>query len=471
MTTDVERNNRYAVPLDQKETLNIVRDEPRDVPSEDILASPLFCLKFNEKWRPHITGAIDTLSNWTAWNDAEDDTSLGTTQIWKLLAQDMTDCASEPCDIMTLLADDEFFETEYIVQNFGEYYSQTVANETTQNTAYDGTPQSIAPDAPSGVPDDIEKNALCAAINRFVSLYASTKLCLIQSKNFIEVFWSNLANAANEMYNGVVSLMSPIYTPNIFSCFVDDAAAITALQDAAAIEELACHIYDELKTVTMSQSNFDAAILDAATTLTGNSGAIACLMQNDNSLSVYINMLEAYNVTLSQGSDELECPCETGSYRLWVHDFSSGMGAFSIITGELASGRVKGVGATSGALPKVFDIVMPLDTSWRIVSVKLYMERSDATSQGTNGIGVTARQNTGNDTGATSIITGQTQVAGTFEKCNTIAYTTGKRQLRIFGQITKTGVDAQIYLDKVEILYVDGYAPSGAKTNDADLCT
>ena len=324
MTTDVESFNRNAVPLDEKNTLNVVRDEPRDVPVADILDAPLFCLKFNEDWRPHITGAIDTLSAWKAWNGNEDETNTGTIQIWKLLAQDMTDCGEggDCPTIPELIVEGDTFETEYAPVVFGEYWSQTIANETTLASAYDTTPQSIGADIPTGTPEAAEINALCAAINRFVSLYTSTKLCLIQSKNFLEILWTKLAAAANEFYEVASALMSPIYSPNIFSCFVSDAAAITALQDDSAIETLACFLYDELKTVTMSQSNFDNAISDAASTLTGDAADIACLMLNDNNLSLYINMLESYQISLQSSS--AECPCETSTYWRLYFNFNTG---------------------------------------------------------------------------------------------------------------------------------------------------
>lgn len=236
--------------------------------------------------------------------------------------EECPECPPEPT-IPELIVEGDTFETEYLPATFGEYYSETVANEAAKNTAYDSTPQSIAPDAPAAAPNTIEKNALCAAIHRFVKLYASTKLCLIQSKNYLQIMWTRLAAAANELYNAAIAIMSPIYNPNIFSCFVSDAAAITALQNDSAIEELACHIYDELKTVTMSQSNFDAAITDAAAVLTGDAGDIACLMLNDNNLSLYINMLEAYNVTL--GQSEAECPCEDPlDYWMLYLDFRGG---------------------------------------------------------------------------------------------------------------------------------------------------
>ena len=325
MTTDVEFNNRFAVPLDDKNTLNVVREEPREVPLSGILDEPLYCLKFNEEWRPHIIGAVDTLTHWKNWIGVEDETNEGTQQMLLLMEQDFEDCGDgggEPCDIPTIIADDEYFETEYLPKVFGEYYSQTVTNETTQAALYDGTPQSIGENIPTGTPSSDKQISLCAAVNRFVSLYASTKLCLIQSKNYLEVMFTKIANAANNFYDFAAQLMSPIYSPNIFSCFVSDAAAITALQNDSAIETLACYLYDELKTVTMSQANFDAAILDAATTLTGDAQKIACIMNNDNNLSLYINMLEAYQIAILDA--DADCPCETSTYWRLYLDFRTG---------------------------------------------------------------------------------------------------------------------------------------------------
>lgn len=242
------------------------------------------------------------------------------------------------CDIPTIIADDTYFEETYVPVVFGEYYSETVSHYETLLAAHDDTPQSVAPLVPVAAPGAIEDNALCYAVNRFVELYASQKTCLIQSQNFIETLWSDFANAANDFYNAATNLMMPLYSPNIFSCFVDDTAALTALADTAAHEELACFLFDELSSVAMSQSNFDDAILAAATTLTGNAQDIACLMQNDNSESIYISFLQGYNIALERQAenDELECPCLTDTYWMMVWDFSANNGAF--VEG-LSSGR------------------------------------------------------------------------------------------------------------------------------------
>jgi len=234
----------------------------------------------------------------------------------------------EPCEDTTIpeiISDDTYFENEYVPKVFGEFYSQTAAQTAAQSAIYDDTPQSVAPDVPTSAPDAIEKNALCYAVNRFVELYASQKLCLIQSQNWLESFLSDLAEAANDFYDAA-SLMLPFYNANIFSCFIDDDAAMTALQDDVAIEELACYLYDELKTAVMSQANFDAAILDAATTLTDEAQEIACLMQNDSNEDIFIAFLLGYNIAIERqiANEDLPCPCDTDTYWMWLFDFSIG---------------------------------------------------------------------------------------------------------------------------------------------------
>jgi len=322
--------NRRATQDDFLKQTNEVRDERRAVPISDILDAPLYCLKFNEEWKSHIIGAVSTLQKWSAWIGDDDDTNTGTRQITKFLAQDFEDCGDCP-DIPEIIADDTYFETEYIPKIWGEYYSETESYYDALEIAYDGTPQSVAPLVPAAAPNEIADNALCYALNRFVELYASQKTCLIQSQNWLQSLLSDMANAANDFYNAATNLILPFYTPNIFSCFVDDTAALAALADTAAHEELGCFLLDELMGVAMSQANFDAAILDAATTLTGNAQDIACLINNDNSERVYISFLQGYNIALERqyaANEDLECPCLANTYWMWLIDFANGDAGF-----------------------------------------------------------------------------------------------------------------------------------------------
>jgi len=288
------------------------------------------------------------------------------------------------CDIPTMLQDDEFFETEYVPAVFGEFFTETVTREAANEALYDTTPQSIGASIPTGTPNSIERNALCAAINRYVALYCSTKLCLIQSKNFLEVFWTKMAAAANEFYEVASNLMSPIYSANISSCFVTDADAITALQDTAAMEEIACFIYDELKTVVIDEADFNTAVLDASTTLTGTAQDVACLMLLDNNVSIYISFLEAYNIALTQqstGSADVDCPCETDTYWMLVQDFEQGQhgwfpeGGAAIYSGDKWTSKASPSGAS-------VRIIKNLDLPYVLKAAAMLSYNDGFTSQG-----------------------------------------------------------------------------------------
>lgn len=388
----------------------------------------------------------------------------------------------DECEIPIIIADDTFFETEYVPKIFGEYYSETETEREAQEAIYDDTPQSVAPDVPVGVPDDLSKNGLCYAINRFVELYASQKLCLIQSQNWLESLLSDMANAANDFYNTASKLILPFYSPNIFSCFVDDATAMTALQDATAIEDLACHLYEELKTVAMSQANFDAAILDAATTLSGNAQDIACLMQNDSSEAIFISFLLGYNIAINRvlAGETLDCPCTTGAYRTYVHEFSNGMGVFTkTYSGNTPLGYIDGGRLRGGDLGTTRRIAIAwddFDMSWRVRAVKIYFERINGVGHGTNDTQrVDLRPNINSNTGATGIIASGFASNGVQTDCGvrTIApgYYTGFRQISVFLTVSDASNLSDIYLDKIEIQFIDGFHPQGYFNDNVNWCT
>jgi len=385
-------------------------------------------------------------------------------------------------DIPTIIADDTFFEEEYVPIVFGDYYSSTVSHYETLLAAHDDTPQSVAPLVPTGAPDVLEDNALCYAVNRFVEAYSTQKTCLIQSQNFIENILSDMAHYMNDLYDGITNLMLPFYSPNIFSCFVDDTSAITALTDSAAWEDLACFIYEELKSVAMSQSNFDDAILAAATDLTGNAQDIACLMQNDNNETVYISFLQAYNIALQRQADneDLDCPCETATYRTWIHNFTSDLGPFvNVFSGNEPQGVISGgrlVGSDLGSVRRISIAWNNFNMAWRVRAVKIYYERTNGIFHGSNDYQeVRMRPNVGSNTGATGFFTTGAAGNGVGDSCGSFTtgagYVTGARQLNVFLSVSDPSDASAIYLDRIEIQFLDGYGPGQGILNDvSDWC-
>lgn len=444
-------------------------------PPVGIFDPPSRCYTLNNEWAKIILGMVANLTTVAAWLEAYEDDYVGITETLKFM-QGEDVC----CSIEELLSDDEFFNNEYVPQTFGDWYDATTQHNLDLNDAYDGTPQSIGEDIPLGTPDDLEKNALCYAINSFVKLYASGKICILQSRNFLQISWDNLLEASENMYNFVGGLAGLMWLPDLYGCFVSDTDAITALSDNAAIEELACYIYDQLKIVTISQSNFDGAISSAATTLTGNAQQIACIMENDNNLDVYLNFLEAYNIALIRinSGETLECPCETGTYTVYAHEFANGLGLWQFAysgnnpLGTLTSGRVQGV---SGGDVKIIQLRwLPFDMAWRVRAVKLYIERVNGIGNGQDDSTlVYLRPNIGISTGGTTIQGGGFQGNGVQTRCGAViaglGYATGGRELFLDLRVTNNAT-SQIYLDKIEVQFVTDFAYGGYSTDDNNIC-
>jgi len=281
-------------------------------PDVGIFDSPTRCYTVNLQWAKIIMGAVSSqLSSVASWRDANDEGYIGITESLKFLAGgNCTDC-----DITDMLQDPAFFE-QYQAVVFGDIFTGTNEHNLELNDLYDETPQSIGENIPLSTPDALEINALCYALNSFVRLYCSYKVCIIQSKNFLSVTWNQLQSALIDAYNDAVDHAIYNFLPHLFGCFVSDSEALTVIVDTAAQEELACFLQDELKTVVMSQANFDAALSAAVAALTGNAQKIACVMLGDNNLDVYLNFLETYNLALIRvnNGETLDCPCPLESH-------------------------------------------------------------------------------------------------------------------------------------------------------------
>lgn len=380
------------------------------------------------------------------------------------------------CDIITLLDDEIFFEEEYIPQTFGNWYLETVEHNEELNELYDGTPQSVGEDIPAGAPSDRDKNALCYAIHSFVSLYASGKVCLIQSKNFLQITWDKLAEASNKVYNGLVDAMGFIYTPNLYSCFVDNEAAIEALTNESAIQDVACFLYQELKTVTMSQSNFDDAVLAAATELTDDAQKLACIMQNDMNTTLYINFLEAYNIALNRISDGdtlPDCPCETGDYRVIEYDFRTGTHGWEIVyvSGIAVGTYVAGEGfrgSTTATNVKTINVRKPHNPTHRVKGYVL--EYTKINGHSSDASRIFFRPIPDSTSGQNNINPDLAHTGDEWTSCADsnlpTSYFDGFNQM--LAAMNAQSVGADIYFRKATIWYMDGFAPDGTWLTDVD---
>jgi hypothetical protein len=471
---DVE--DRITVMDDEKKRVIDLYDMRLVPPSVGVFDEPTRCYKVNKQWAKIFMGVISAnLLGIAAWRDATDEGYSAILAVQEFLVGD--NCGGDCPTLPELVAEPTGFAI-YQPVVFGNYYSETIAHNTTLVNSYNGTPQSIGALIPAGVPTDEQSNPLCFAANQFVELYCSYKTCIIQSKSFVEVQWNRLQTALINSYNEAREHAIYNFLPDLYACFVSDAEAISVMADAAAIQNVACSIYDYLKTRAMSQANFDAAIANAVATLAGNAIKIACIMQNDNNLDVYLNFLEAYNIALQRqlGGEQLNCPCVTGSFQVYKVYFSQGMGSYYIprlgngYYSTLVGGRIRGedVGSNKLALLAWDDV----PTTYRFKAVKVNYERIGGASNGTYDYhAVRLRPNMNSTVSQVSLISAGFMPNGFLAPCNILAgatYTTGIRQVAIECSVADLA-GANVYIDSVEFQFYAGFG-RGYYTDDVNIC-
>ena len=463
-TTD-DYVNRLRTANDEKLRILDLSEQALVPPLAGIFDVPTRCYIVNKEWAKIIMGAVSAnLLGIAAWRDATDEGYSGIQAVEEFLRGD-EDCCGE-CTIEVLLADDEFFQDEYLPQTFGDKYSGTAAKETELSTAYNGTPQSIGGLIPTGAPNPTQKNALCYAITKFVRLYCTQKVCTIQAKNFLEIGWNQFQEMVNDVYNVLVDWMI-VYTPNIFSCFVDDSEALTVLPDESAQETLGCFLYGELDGVVMSKTAFDAALLAAAMSLSGNAQKIACIMNQDNNTLLYLHFLEIYNVALQRNQSELlDCPCESGIYRIWKWDFRvQGVGEFTnTITSPSQGVFVAGEGwKGTGAGNKIATIVMPLSPTW-VIRAYGFDWRSDSGVVGSRTLRLRPQAETTLGEQIANLSTGADY------KASNCALTGATNVAQLAISVNSGTTLNNVWIERVFLVFNENAAKGGYLSNDRAIC-
>jgi hypothetical protein len=191
------------------------------------------------------------------------------------------------------------------------------------------------------------------------------------------------------------------------------------------------------------------------------------------------NGMESYLIQVAAGMNSPdndwtllcdECPA---LYRIWTHDFSAGLGDWTQTTGTFTDGRLKGVDVGSA---KVVDATMTCQPSWRAIDVKIFYERVDGLGNGGfDTIQAIFRPTAGSDAGSTGIIQAGFQPNGVLTACGGVTsspfYASGANELMIRARVSDVAT-SEIYIDKIEILFVINYEKVGALiTEDGDLCS
>lgn len=490
-------------------------------PTVGIFDNPTRCFVVNVEWWSHIAGMVHLLADVVSWKDADDESYFAITEILKFmqgvecmdfaLRQSPTDSCimQQTLDGGTTWTDIfDFSECVTIqdksitvtIQNqittyqptFQEIYNNFVAN-------YAGTPESVYPDlAPTGVDDAALNAAYCNAVYELVKKACESAVA----------FYNDVISGAQQDINFGLGVAAFVVTAIALAGAIPTAgASLSALAAAAPLYAAAIglsnYAVNELSNVLRNHNK--EMFLDEAAQIDVTCYIIASCPPADNSLACMQNaadgitgdpngqaILDFLKVLLSHESTyaaflekwnnnkqyadvgiEMDCPCETWDYTLWEWDFGTrGQGDFVLNSGTLfTGGRIQGVGTNDS---KLASITLPdHDTTYRIKSIRVTYERVNGDGVGglghnraeiyVNGYSGSNLANCGNGLG---------NGADLQRAFTNVSYITGGTSLGFFFVAdTATADVVQIYIDKIEIVYMNEYDPFDAHlTEDSDLC-
>ena len=489
-------------------------------PEIGIQDGPTRCYKINKQWAKFLTGMVSWLADMPVWANAEDEGYSAIDEFEQFLTGD--DCMlyrlrQKPTDACILQESIDGGETWTDVFDFSacvtiqdKSYQIAIQNQVTNvqetfidiynsyTTNYAGLPSDVHPNlAPPAGDDSALKAALCNAIfelvkkacDSAVSYYTESINQQQSEANFLLAVAGftltaiALAAAIPSAGSSLVALgaVAPLIAAGIglgaglANYLVDfwQQHTIDQFQDTQAMDDVTCYLFECLEVGDVSLEDFRTC-LDG--TITGANQQtildfIEILFEHD---ATYAAFLEKWsnNQEFAEAGINLHCPCVPEFYRNWIWDFSNGLGDFTLVTGTLTGGRIKGV--DTGTNYEI-EITMPFTASWRARGGKLYQERINSGFHGTGDSGIMVfRATPGTNVGAiASMPQGGFLPSGEIEQClhwvGAPGYATGVNQIwiHLFGSDI---AGAELYLDKVEIQFEFDFAKGGYKTDDGNIC-
>lgn len=192
---------------------------------------------------------------------------------------------------------------------------------------YDGTPGSINPAAPTGTWDATPDRdvALCMAAGSFVAAWAQVKISTLETTLlglYAALVLSTVLSGGLLLGMAVGGISLGIYAVQV---------AILALKDEAALQAVACCMYDDLKGKVVSAAIFETSLDSCGFTGGSNEIIVRDLIADTlDDLSNYLAMLDAAGDAFVQVEAGFEnCLCDEWTE---VFDFTVNDGGFVLRT-------------------------------------------------------------------------------------------------------------------------------------------
>lgn len=307
------------------------------IPSSGIHQSPwLYCLVVEANWLKDINGAISRLDEWDAWKGTEQEIEDARGQIL-LLQSRIQACMilrqnpDNPCQLQqsndfgqtwTLAFDyslcvppsQSIIVNDILIENLQDLinaYSDALDDIEAlfPDLEYDGTGQDVTRDL-----------ALCFALQKFVELVCAVAIDGLQDKSLL-IVGAGTGLAITGLVIGIFTVFFPVVTLaliamsaiaiQIYGASVGNDVA--DYQDAGAIEEVYCCMFNNLRDQVTGDAVQAAAFADALAgcSFTGNAEKIAEVVQIAlNDTDSYLTFMNFWNAALEQSQAGVLPDCE-----------------------------------------------------------------------------------------------------------------------------------------------------------------
>lgn len=252
-----------------------------------------------------------------------------------------TRCMDMICDWLSNCTQDAIGAATGVDQ-YQRYQAIAVAKQAKYEADWDGTPQSINPDAPETDYDDAgtddDKLALCSACEAFVKLYAAQK---VQQLTIVYVGFSVIISFLALLIPGLGWILGTGIAVAIGGAVlvggVTYAAAIDALNDVLALNDVTCCMKDALMGQAINTTNFNASLSGCSFDVGSNAEIARGFVEaalTDN-FYTFIDILGEARQAIAAGVP-VDCAC---NHWESVLDFTvSDYGFITGVTGEYTTG-------------------------------------------------------------------------------------------------------------------------------------
>jgi len=287
------------------------RLHPHPVPLQCVTEPPCVCLTVNVVWASHLRGLLETLLWEDSWSGSDVEKQWAIDQVIKL--EDLM--GREGC-----------YER-------GEDVSGPELVRLSLQDMYDGTPESLHPDAPDltfglATTDDTPSErlarrlALCRAVNRYVRTLFEQAASALRSYGEI----------VSTGPGGLLGLLYPVAGAILaFGATLTTDLLALALEDEDSVKDVICCMYSHLLDLPTLPENFASAPGDCGFTFPSNQAQLAGILHtccnNWGNYHAFIRVLgEEWSVSLSEESGPDLCLCPGSCIQEWDFEANGRLG-------------------------------------------------------------------------------------------------------------------------------------------------